>query len=398
MEEAIYVISTLEHSKKNEYKLGYHTGVKKKLISRYTTSLINPIIHYFRYSKYAKEIEAKLKQHFEKERIINNNGNKTEWINIQLDILIIEIDKIFSKYEKNNYNKYKQINNNQYFDYHSNNILYYPNKLHESIKTEQNVFSQEELHALQDSQNNFRCNKYPYVEYKCNRCKKVFYKKCRYTDHLNRKFLCPLIMNENSIKNNINNKNYCEICNRYYSRPDILERHKKSKTHLLYVDNHVTNNNAQTTNGNITQITDNKKVIINNYNFIYPFNKEEIDNFMSKENLTTFAPKQNDVKLKEGYTMNNVIKEMNEKKEYSEKIKLNKKLALYLLYNLNQLNKYEKNYFDDIINKTNDFFTINIIINVLNHAFCIGYKIDDNAIQNKIKKEMDIENFLLNKL
>jgi len=44
--EIIYIVSTNEKSATNEFKVGRHTGDLKQLYSRYTTYLVNPIIHY----------------------------------------------------------------------------------------------------------------------------------------------------------------------------------------------------------------------------------------------------------------------------------------------------------------------------------------------------------------
>lgn len=193
MSTALYIISTIVQSEKNEYKLGKHTGSKKKLLSRYTTSLINPILYYFRYSKNSGKIELILKQHFEKERIINNNGNKTEWINIKLNILIDKIDKIFLKYEKNNFDE--------------NNF----NK--DSFNKDTQQFNNEITRKI----------------YKCNNCSYETDRKYDFNNHINRKIPCYLSKSKKHGNANKNiNTPYCEICKKEFSREDSLSRHNKT--------------------------------------------------------------------------------------------------------------------------------------------------------------------------
>ena len=62
----LYVITTLERSERNEYKVGKHTGSQRKLLSRYRTYLIDPIIVYFVISKNMDEFEKKILNHLTK--------------------------------------------------------------------------------------------------------------------------------------------------------------------------------------------------------------------------------------------------------------------------------------------------------------------------------------------
>jgi hypothetical protein len=103
--EAMYIISTIEQAEQDKYKLGNHTGTDKKLKSRYVTPLINPIIYYFRYVKNAKKIESIMKTKYDNNRIINQNGRKTEWFNIKLDDLISGVEQTISEYNKTTQNQ-----------------------------------------------------------------------------------------------------------------------------------------------------------------------------------------------------------------------------------------------------------------------------------------------------
>lgn len=82
-----YIVSTIEMAKKDSYKFGRHTGTLRKLESRYTTSLINPIVYFFLPHDNSKEIEEKIKKILIGCREINNNGTITEWYNIDLGSL-----------------------------------------------------------------------------------------------------------------------------------------------------------------------------------------------------------------------------------------------------------------------------------------------------------------------
>lgn len=92
--KAIYIISSKENAKKNIYKPGIHSGTENKLISRYSTYLINPKIYYFKYVKNAGHIENILKSKLKMNRLTNNKGNRTEWVSMNLKILITKIEKI----------------------------------------------------------------------------------------------------------------------------------------------------------------------------------------------------------------------------------------------------------------------------------------------------------------
>jgi len=79
------------------------------------------------------------------------------------------------------------------------------------------------------------------VQYKCERCTKIFKNKYDYTRHLNRKFKCKIVYtddSENSDNKNdtdtkqdkvINQKKHlCQYCNNYYSSASYLNKHIKN--------------------------------------------------------------------------------------------------------------------------------------------------------------------------
>jgi hypothetical protein len=144
------------------------------------------------------------------------------------------------------------------------------------------------------------------VVYKCERCKKKFDSRSAYDRHLERKILC--LIKEDIVDEEIEKKNYCEICDKPFSRSDILKRHEKTKLHqrlLLLKETNQTKNNDinQPKNNNINLIKNNdtkqimhdKNDIINNYQFISPFGNEEIDELTPEEKLNIFLSKINPI-------------------------------------------------------------------------------------------------------
>ena len=61
------------------------------------------------------------------------------------------------------------------------------------------------------------------VQYKCNRCNKIFKKKCNYDSHKARKRPCKIVAPPRVLKNAP--KFPCSICNKKYTRKFNLSRH-----------------------------------------------------------------------------------------------------------------------------------------------------------------------------
>lgn len=370
------------------------------------------------------------------------------------------------------------------------------------------------------------------VTYTCDRCHKNFHQKCKFNKHISRKIPCEI--NENKIENN--NDNYCNVCNKYFSRHDALKRHKNTQFHKLLKDKITIKNNAKTKYGNINQVIGDKNIVINNnYQFILPFGNEETDTLTPEEKLAIFASdtnpivmiiiktnlnpltpqyhnvgyknmnlgwgfiyngetwekkeieaimndllnskrkdliniyneikeylseeqnknietkiddigntveprlehqvrskkrlvlnlktkfsdnrhlvieaikksnkpiidkyntKTHNIDLKEGYTMEDVIRKMNHKKELSKKINIKKELAKDLLQKIEGIKDNRGNEFCSIhntIDKTTDINYLNIIIRLLNKSYCFGNKINEKVIENEIKKEEEINKLL----
>ncbi|AQN67869.1 T5orf172 domain protein [Saudi moumouvirus] len=95
--QSIYIVSTLEKAAQNEYKIGSHTGTQRKLLARYGTPLIDPIIYFFRPVYNSKKIETIILEKLNEHRRINSSGNKTEWIKLNIDKIIKEVCEIIQK-------------------------------------------------------------------------------------------------------------------------------------------------------------------------------------------------------------------------------------------------------------------------------------------------------------
>jgi hypothetical protein len=87
---SIYVVSTLDRIKEHTFKVGKHSGSQQKLLSRYKTPLIEPLIIYFRPSVQSSEIEKQVLSQLDQYRIKDQDNKKTEWVKLDS----IEIIKI----------------------------------------------------------------------------------------------------------------------------------------------------------------------------------------------------------------------------------------------------------------------------------------------------------------
>jgi hypothetical protein len=114
-----YVVSTKEKAEKNEYKLGKFLGTHQKLMSRYATYLINPILYYFIAHKKNNLIETIILSIFDDYRMINCNNHKTDWINLPLNAIVDVIDDTIKTVDKNskNGNYYDDINDELIYPY-----------------------------------------------------------------------------------------------------------------------------------------------------------------------------------------------------------------------------------------------------------------------------------------
>lgn len=83
----IYVITDPERKLADKYKIGYHTGSKKKLDKRYITSMPNMEVMLFLEVSDAKILESKLLKVFQEYRVKNKNGKYSEWIKLEYEII-----------------------------------------------------------------------------------------------------------------------------------------------------------------------------------------------------------------------------------------------------------------------------------------------------------------------
>lgn len=95
---AIYVISTKAQASRNRYKVGKHSGTKNKLLSRYRTYLIKPVVYYFEQVKDYTTFERDLLACFDSHRLITDKGSKSEWVTMDLNKILRKISKLQEAY------------------------------------------------------------------------------------------------------------------------------------------------------------------------------------------------------------------------------------------------------------------------------------------------------------
>ncbi len=94
--ESLYIISNPLFESVNRYKVGFHTGSREHLISRYITILPDLNIHMFYESQIASQVENTLKHLYRNERIPNINERLSEWYVLPLSELLNGINNIIN--------------------------------------------------------------------------------------------------------------------------------------------------------------------------------------------------------------------------------------------------------------------------------------------------------------
>jgi hypothetical protein len=263
--KSLYLVSTLEKSKKDEYKFGRYGNTEKKLLSRYRTYLINPICYYFKFVNNYIVLENKILSLLDDYRLPDENGKKTEWVKLELSKIIPVIDKSIKLYDDKIYNNKSK----------NKSIKSYDDKIYNN-KSKNKPFKGNTMHI-------------------CERCDKIFYNRAHLEDHLNRKI--PCIPTDTKNKNPVN-KNYCEKCNKYFKRPYTLNRHIDT---IHNNDNEIQNNaisNVKTNKNDTNQINtgSNNKFVIKQYNLL-PFGKDGIDCLTTLEKIEIFFSEENPLKM-----------------------------------------------------------------------------------------------------
>lgn len=185
----LYIVSFRQMVAENKYKFGMYAGTREQLISRYITPMPDPIIYYYREVLNNYEIEQSVLSKLDKHRVINNRGNKSEWIQMSLHEIIDTIEDIIRKYNdttsKNDRSKHiERVDNQMYKFKHSGRTFFV-----------------------------------------CMRCNKVFYDKCKYENHIIRKNQCQI----NDIDTTLQIEIFlCEYCSTVCCRKDKLKNHIKN--------------------------------------------------------------------------------------------------------------------------------------------------------------------------
>ena len=96
---SIYLISTPEQMDRDEYKVGKYSRSLSQLVSRYATPLIIPLVFCFIKVNNYTVIEQKILEELDEFRMINVNGNKSEWIKLDRNKIINIIQKNVNKFD-----------------------------------------------------------------------------------------------------------------------------------------------------------------------------------------------------------------------------------------------------------------------------------------------------------
>jgi hypothetical protein len=91
----LYVFKSFNTNTENEdlFKMGHHTGGIKKLRNRYLTPHPNMDVRLFYKTQNAIAIENIIKNRYKQERVLNDNGNLSEWYKLSSEKIINDIFK-----------------------------------------------------------------------------------------------------------------------------------------------------------------------------------------------------------------------------------------------------------------------------------------------------------------
>jgi len=97
--EAIYVLSDPDHGFNSKYKVGITTRKKTKLLRDYRRSMPEVIMYLFEQCNNNREFEKEILTHFENCRIKHESGNLSEWVQIDLQVLLKYIRQKLPSYQ-----------------------------------------------------------------------------------------------------------------------------------------------------------------------------------------------------------------------------------------------------------------------------------------------------------
>jgi len=101
--ESIYVLSDPDASKLNKYKVGITTRNKSKLLRDYRRSRPEVELYLFEKCEKSKLIEESILKQFKDNRISHESGNPSEWLIVDLQILLkavkSELSRSYTKLE-----------------------------------------------------------------------------------------------------------------------------------------------------------------------------------------------------------------------------------------------------------------------------------------------------------
>jgi hypothetical protein len=195
----------------------------------------------------------------------------------------------------------------------------------------------------------------------------------------------------------------------------ILEVLLQSKEKdLLKIYDEIKHFLSHNSNGNIKNTLDNLNRKLRPMNKIDAKSKKNLidhlkKHFFNNRNLVLEAKKHTENKkynnhhknnynniLKDGYTIEDVDREIKLRKQKDQKLNLKKELAKDLIQKLDEIENSEYNLLIEMINNIDidSINNLNIIIRLLNKSYCFGGELNNEVINNEIKKEEEINKIL----
>ena len=224
---SIYVITDPIKENENLFKVGRTTKSKKGILTVYTRYLGNPKIIFYKEVPVAhdyKDVERDILKHFEKRRIKNNNGNKSEWIKMPIKTLLPYIENLFYEMEEETdveSNEEPDKESDEETDVETNTEpeesdvetkIVTPIEIKQRIRNINNICSKCNKVFKRNIDLNRHINRKIPCDRKleCNRCFMKFDKKCNLLNHINKKNKCHNRRSEAEIQDSIKTKSLTE--------------------------------------------------------------------------------------------------------------------------------------------------------------------------------------------
>lgn len=101
--ELVYVISSPDSAANDIYKIGRHTGPQKKLLARYATYIIPPVIYFSHPTSSGSALERLIFDRFNDHRIERDEDDISEWVQLDLNTILQGIMTIIAEHPELRY-------------------------------------------------------------------------------------------------------------------------------------------------------------------------------------------------------------------------------------------------------------------------------------------------------